>query len=100
MRYKGNQDILVKYPDARRHMEFMTYDLTRDFAKSSAVRVVQSFLDSIQPKTLITFGSVDGEQLTKTSRKWPKVVFCISFYNAEHFRSSASPCSETRDENF
>ena len=79
MRYKGNRDILVKSPDARRHMDFMTYDLTPDSAKTSAVRVVQSFLDSVQPRTLIKFGYVDGDQLTKPSRKLPQVVFAFDF---------------------
>ena len=79
MRYKGNRDILVKYPDARRHMEFMTYDFTPDSAKTSAVRVVQDLLNSARPTSLTTFGYVDGDQLTKSSRKWPKVVFAFDF---------------------
>ena len=74
IRHKGNEDILLKYPDVRRHMEFMTFDLTPGSAKTSAVRVVQNFLDSLQPKTLTTFGYVGerSDQLRRSSKKWPK----------------------------
>ena len=63
-------------------MEFMALDLTPDSAKTSAVRVVQHFTDSMLPKTLNTFGYVDVDhdvRLTPTSRKWPKVFFALDF---------------------
>ena len=50
VRHKGNRDILVKYPDARRHMEFLAFDLTSDNAKTSALRVIQDFLNFARPK--------------------------------------------------
>ena len=40
VRHKGNRDILVKYPDARRHMEFLSFDLTPDRSKTAALRIV------------------------------------------------------------
>ena len=78
VRHKGNRDILVRYPDARRHMEFIFCDLTLDSAKTSAVRVVQNFLDSQRPRTLMIFGYI-GDQLTRPCKKVPKVVFALDF---------------------
>ena len=79
VRHKGNRDILVKYPDARRHVEFMAYDITPDNAKTSALRVVQDFLNSARPRAMTTFGYVDGDQMTKSSKKLHKVVFAFDF---------------------
>ena len=100
VRHKGNRDILVKYPDARRHMEFLTFDLSLDSAKTSALRVIQDFLNFARPKSLITVGYVDDDQVTKSSKKWPKVVFAFDFIMRNILWVPASPCSETRDDNF
>ena len=79
VRYKGNRDILVKYPDARRHMEFLALDLTPDNAKTSALKVIQDHLNRMRPRSFVTFGYMEDGQVTVASKKWPKVVFALDF---------------------
>ena len=50
-----------------------------DSAKTAALRIVQDFLNFIRPTSLLTFGYVDGDQLTKNSKKWPRVVYALDF---------------------
>ena len=71
----------------------------RTVPKTSALRVIQDVLNFARPTTLTTFGYADGDQMAKSSKKWPKVGCCIRCDNAEQVRVPTSPCSETRDEN-
>ena len=78
VRHKSNRDILVRYPDARRHMEFPAFDLTPEKYSALALLVVQKFLNHARPKELTTFGYVKGH-LTRSSKEQPKVVFALDF---------------------
>ena len=76
IQHKGNKDILVRYQDIRRHMEFAIFDLTPGSEKSSALQVAWTFLNSTPPKKLTALGYTDDGicQMMVACKKWPEVA--------------------------
>ena len=85
IRYKG-PEILVRYPDVRRHLDFssLTYmqRLAMDSAKYNAVQVIQEFLKGEQARHTTTLGYVcqDGRwQMSTTTVKYKRVALALDF---------------------
>ena len=85
IKHKG-QEMLVRYADVRRWIEFASltlgYTTTPGSAASNVILVIERFLDRLPVKTLVTFGYVrqDGKWLlTAETRKSKQVAHALDY---------------------